>query len=209
MDERLPLSAEVRAALPAPVQEYPAYQDTQIALLHEQVDALEGELVKLCLHLAETRARAKQHSGNSSRPPSSDPPSAPPRAKHEPSGRKRGGEIGAWGQAAVHAVTNVFAARHRFKEGDGDRATLQQEIASLRTQLQALWERGTTLPALGIRAFCNDVRALEPARWTFMTVEGASRPTTPPSGRCGRPSCGARAASGRTVPPVPHSWRQS
>jgi transposase len=85
---------------------------------------------------------------------------------------ERSGEIGAWGQEAVSTVAKVFTAWYRFKEEGGDRATLQQEIAPLRTELRALWERGTTLPSCVVRAFCNDVRALEPARWTFVTVEG-------------------------------------
>ena len=46
------------------------------------------------LRIQELEALLKRHSGNSSRPPSSDEPSAPPRPKQEPSGRKRGGQPG-------------------------------------------------------------------------------------------------------------------
>jgi hypothetical protein len=94
MDDPLTLSADVRAALPAPVQVYLAEQETQVALLRDQVTALEGELAQLRLQLAETPARAHQNSGNSSRPPSSDPPGPRPHLKRKPSGRKRGGQKG-------------------------------------------------------------------------------------------------------------------
>lgn len=44
--------------------------------------------------IQELEARLKLNSGNSSRPPSSDGPAAPPRPKKEPTGRKRGGQPG-------------------------------------------------------------------------------------------------------------------
>ena len=46
------------------------------------------------LRVQELEALLKRHSGNSSRPPSTDGPSAPTRPKKEPSGRKRGGQPG-------------------------------------------------------------------------------------------------------------------
>src|SRR5438874_4363795 len=44
--------------------------------------------------IRELEARLDQHSSNSSRPPSSDPPQAPVRPKAPPSGRKCGGQPG-------------------------------------------------------------------------------------------------------------------
>lgn len=38
--------------------------------------------------------------------------------------------------------------------------------------MQKLWERGKTLPSWMVRALCNDVSKLEPALWTFVSVEG-------------------------------------
>lgn len=61
------LSPAVRAAILALEA-----QVAQVAVLQAQVSALQVEV-------AELRARLGQHSGNSSRPPSSDPPSVPPR----------------------------------------------------------------------------------------------------------------------------------
>lgn len=55
--------------------------------LLEQVQTFQTRITNL-------EARLNQHSGNSSRPPSSDPPSAPPRPPKAPSPRKRGAQSG-------------------------------------------------------------------------------------------------------------------
>jgi len=60
-------------------------------LLHQQIATLQTRVTEL-------EARLKQHSGNSSRPPSSDPPSAPPRPPKAATGRKRGAQPGHPGQ---------------------------------------------------------------------------------------------------------------
>jgi len=94
---------------------------------------------------------------------------------------------------AKHSVsqddtTEVTVQRgYRFKEGGGDRVALQAETSTLRTQLQGLWEPGTTLPSWMARACCNDVTKLEPARWTFVTVEGVE-PTHNAAERALRPA---------------------
>ena len=62
-----------------------------------QIQRLEAELErlkKLELEVAELRERLGQNSQNSSKPPSSDPLSVPRPRKHQPSGRKRGGQRG-------------------------------------------------------------------------------------------------------------------
>jgi transposase len=56
--------------------------------------ALLAQVQTLQARVADVEAQLKQHSGNSSRPPSSDPPSAPPRAPRVPTGRKRGAQPG-------------------------------------------------------------------------------------------------------------------
>lgn len=49
---------------------------------------------QLLARIAELEARLNQHSQNSSKPPSSDPPAAPPRPERVTRGRKRGGQVG-------------------------------------------------------------------------------------------------------------------
>jgi transposase len=73
----------------------------QVAPLHRENAALRAENAALraenaVLHqrVCELEARLGQTSANSSRPPSSDPPQAPPRPKAPPSSRKRGGQPG-------------------------------------------------------------------------------------------------------------------
>lgn len=73
------LSPAVRAAILA--------LEAQVRVMQAQVGALQVEV-------AEVRARLGQHSGNSSRPPSADPPSAPPRPHVAARGGKRGAQKG-------------------------------------------------------------------------------------------------------------------
>jgi transposase len=88
------LSDEVRAGLPPEAQAYigalealVSRQDTQISEMHAQMQTLQTQMTEL-------QARIGQTSQNSSRPPSSDPPQAPPRPQRPVSGRKRGGQPG-------------------------------------------------------------------------------------------------------------------
>jgi transposase len=56
--------------------------------------AVRALVLGLLKRVAEVEARLTQTSRNSSKPPSSDLPTAPPRAAKEPSGRKPGGQPG-------------------------------------------------------------------------------------------------------------------
>ena len=55
---------------------------------------LQDQHAALLARIADLEARLNQHAQNSSKPPSSDPPSAPPRLERVPRGRKRGGHVG-------------------------------------------------------------------------------------------------------------------
>src|SRR5215510_12950786 len=56
--------------------------------------AVRALVIELLRRLAQVEARLNQTSRNSSKPPSSDPPGARPRATTEPTGRKAGGQPG-------------------------------------------------------------------------------------------------------------------
>ena len=65
-----------------------------VRLLWEDLVAVRAELASLQTRVQELEARLGQNSTNSSRPPSSDPPGAPPRPSAGPTGRRRGGQPG-------------------------------------------------------------------------------------------------------------------
>ena len=73
---------------------YTAYEK-QLATLREQISTVDD----LKAEIAELRERIGQNSSNSSRPPSSDPPSYKPQPRRGPKGRKRGGQPGHQGSA--------------------------------------------------------------------------------------------------------------
>jgi transposase len=110
MDEQPTLPPELRASLPAPVQAYLSFIEAQIELLQQQVATLQAGMAKLQGQVADAQARVRGHSGNSSRPPSSDPPDAPPRPKRPASGRKRGGQPGHVGHARLALTADKIAA---------------------------------------------------------------------------------------------------
>jgi transposase len=71
-------------------------ESVQLALLSllDIVRAQSGRLRELETLVRELQAKVSQTSGNSSKPPSSDPPSAPPRPPRPARGRKAGGQVG-------------------------------------------------------------------------------------------------------------------
>jgi transposase len=71
----------------------PAVQAVVIALW-QQVQALQAQVSALQAEVAQLREEVGRNSQNSSQPPSSDAPSARPRPKRAPSGRKPGGQKG-------------------------------------------------------------------------------------------------------------------
>jgi len=71
----------------------PAVQAVVMALW-QQVQALQAQLAALQIEVARLREQVGRNSQNSSQPPSLDAPSAPPRPKQAPSGRKPGGQKG-------------------------------------------------------------------------------------------------------------------
>src|SRR5262249_51814839 len=91
IETMLPVVPELSATTPAPD---PAPMFEQLATRQLENAALRAENAALQVRIRELEARLGQTSSNSSRPPSTDPPHAPPRPKAPPSSRKRGGHPG-------------------------------------------------------------------------------------------------------------------
>jgi transposase len=90
MDDVTPpagITLEEWAATPLIVRQFIGAMLTVVTQQHLQLAQLQAQVSDL-------DARLKQHSQNSSKPPSSDPPSAPPRPARTPRGRAKGGQPG-------------------------------------------------------------------------------------------------------------------
>lgn len=85
----------------------------------------------------------------------------------------RGGSsvfVGREGRKIVH---QVFAAWHTFQEGQTTREQLNDQLAPVMNRLQRLLLKGAILgddPT--VARFCDNLLALEPALWSFVTVAG-------------------------------------
>ena len=108
MNAERPFPSELWQQIPAAVQDY-------IHALEARVTALEAAVQRLEATVQHLTERLQQDSRNSSRPPSTDPPQAPKRARREPSGRRPGGQPGHDGQARalvpVEEVDVVIAVK--------------------------------------------------------------------------------------------------
>jgi transposase len=91
IETALPPAPELCATLLAPE---PARLLEQLATLRLENAALRAQNAALQERIRELEARLGQNSSNCSRPPSTDPPQAPPRQKAPATGRQRGGQPG-------------------------------------------------------------------------------------------------------------------
>jgi transposase len=56
--------------------------------------------------------------------------------------RERDGPVGVWGEEAMVEIDKLFATWHRFRNGEGDRAQLQGDMAPIAAELRRLVEDG-------------------------------------------------------------------
>ena len=85
----------------------------------------------------------------------------------------RGGPSVFVGRAGRRLVKKVFAAWHAFHEGQTTRAQLQDQLAPVMNRLQRLLLEGALLgEEKKVATFCENLLALEPALWTFVTTPG-------------------------------------
>jgi transposase len=82
------------AATPLAMRQFLGAVLTVVTLQQQQIAQLQQENADLRQRVSDLDARLNQHSQNSSKPPSSDPPAAPPRPARVPRGRKAGAQPG-------------------------------------------------------------------------------------------------------------------
>jgi transposase len=122
--------------------------------LRMQVQQLQGQVQQLQAQVHELRARLNTHSGNSSLPPSANPPGAPKAPAKPPTGRKPGGQPGHPGHArfllpperiqqVVRYVPTVCArcqASLPAQAGPGDPDPVRHQVAELPSMLATVTE---------------------------------------------------------------------
>jgi len=154
---------------------FTAYEQ-QLAALREQVSTVDD----LQAEIAELRERLGQNSSNSSRPPSSDPPSYKPKPPREPKGRKRGGQPGHQGSTRKmlpaeeldHIVelrpTNCRKCGHRLR-GSDDRAERRQvsEVPPVHVEVTEYRRHALRCSACGV---------MTRADWPAQMARGAMGP---------------------------------
>jgi transposase len=119
----------------------------------------------------------------------------------------RAGTAAATGTAALAIEREVFALWHRFKQGEFDRAALQQQIKPLRGRLWQVLDAGVQGDDFQTAGFCAQLCKLWPAEpalseangWTFVQYEGME-PTNNVAERALRPAVLWRKGSGRVGP---------
>jgi transposase len=84
----------------------------------------------------------------------------------------RGGPSQALGRAGLRLVKKVFAAWHAFQDGQVTRAQLQAKLEPVMNRMNRILLEGAILGEdAAVATFCENVLALEPALWTFVTTE--------------------------------------
>ncbi len=85
----------------------------------------------------------------------------------------RGGPSQAVGRAGLRLVKKGFAAWHAFQGGQVTRAQLQAQLAPVVCRMNRVLLEGALLGEdQTVATFCENVLALEPALWTFVSTEG-------------------------------------
>jgi transposase len=85
---------------------------------------------------------------------------------------ERGGASKALGTAGLDVAKRLFARWYQLREGTLDRATFTLLVAPLQAELHALLETGLIISHAKTRHLCENLLAIEPALWTFVTVSG-------------------------------------
>ena len=68
---------------------------------------------------------------------------------------------------------------HRVRDGTLSRAAFQKYMDSLRVHVVARLQEGTSCSSALVAGRCREILTLEPALWTFVTIQGVE-----PTDRC-------------------------
>lgn len=138
------IPAEDWAATPVAVQQFLLATLTVVAL-HQQ------QIAQLMARVADLEARLNQHSQNSSKPPSSDLPSAPPRPERVPRGRKPGGQVGhPRHERPTPEPDQITDVQHHYPDtcpSCGEAVTGRRQDACA-IQTQYVWELPVVVPLI-------------------------------------------------------------
>jgi len=85
---------------------------------------------------------------------------------------KRGGESADLGAVLLTQVHQMFALWRQVRAGAGSRPAFQEALRAIQTQIHALLVEGAALTQPKTRHLCQNLLKLEPALWTFVSVEG-------------------------------------
>jgi len=85
---------------------------------------------------------------------------------------ERGGESARVGQALLDATERLFALWYRVRDGTLSRAAFQEAVVPVRAEVGTLLRAGQALTHARTGGTCDHLVALEPALWTFVSVEG-------------------------------------
>lgn len=84
----------------------------------------------------------------------------------------RGGASTCLGEALLAQVRQLFDLWHRVRDGILSRPEFQVAVLPVQNQVHALLPEGAALPHPKTYHLCQNLLKLEPALWTFVTVEG-------------------------------------
>lgn len=85
----------------------------------------------------------------------------------------RGGGAAAVGRQGRKLVKPVLAAWHAFRDGHDTRDQLQAKLDPLINRMKRVLREGAILGTdAPVVAFCENVLAVEPALWTFVSTDG-------------------------------------
>jgi transposase len=156
-----------------------------LQLQQEQLAQLLQANTALQQRVADLEARLNQHSQNSSKPPSSDPPSAPSRPARVPRGRKAGGQPGhPRHERPDPAPDQIDAVREHYPDAcptcQGSLTDLRRDACAVQTQY--VWELPVVHPQITAHHYhtvcCSGCGALVTAARPADVPNGAFGPRT-------------------------------